>query len=92
MFHQIPYEDGTKEIIKSYRSPLNHRLFDINEINRLNRKINGDDNTDYYKILKSKKTRYKSLELFATGTAAGFHHAGIQNIFINDIDKDCIST
>ena len=83
-----------RKMIKSYRSPLNHRLFDINEINRLNRKINGYDNTDYYKILKSKKTRYKSIELFAGagGTAAGFHHAGIQNIFINDIDKDCIST
>ncbi len=41
-----------RKMIKSYRSSLNHRLFDINEINRLNKKINGDDKTDYYKILK----------------------------------------
>ena len=83
-----------RSMIKSYRSSLNHRLFDVDEINRLNKKINGDDKTDYYKILKSKKTKYNSIELFAGagGTAAGFHNAGINHLIINDIDKDCINT
>ena len=63
--------DGTLNIsigpIKNVKNSINRvkELIDINEINRLNRKINGDDNTDYYKILKSKKTRYKSIELNA---------------------------
>ena len=83
-----------RKMIKSYRSPKNYRLFNLEEIERLNNKINGKDTTNYYTILKSPSTKYKVIELFAGGggTANGFHNAGLQHVHASDIDKDSADT
>jgi len=84
-----------KRLIKATRSELNHRLFDINEIQALHDKISGKSSVNKYKILKSsKKTKYKSIELFAGcgGTAIGFENAGIKHVLLNEWDKNCVAT
>lgn len=84
-----------KGLIKSIRSSNNHRLFDINEVRRLQRKLNNSGSKNNYKILKSnKKTNYKVIELFAGagGTALGFENAGLNHLLLNELDKNACET
>jgi DNA (cytosine-5)-methyltransferase 1 len=84
-----------KGLIKAQRSPQNYRLFNVDEIKRIQSKLSGDHTDNNYKILKeSKKTPYTAIELFAGagGTALGMNHAGIKHIFLNDFDKNCVAT
>lgn len=84
-----------KGLIKSSRSNLNYRVFDLDEVRRLQMKLKGDSTSNKYKILKSKeKSPYKAIELFAGagGTALGLENAGINHILLNEIDKDCSKT
>jgi len=84
-----------KGLIKSDRMERNYRFFNIQEIERLNHKINGDGGENRYKILKRLKgTNYTSVELFAGagGTALGFDNAGINHILLNELDKNACNT
>ena len=83
-----------KGLIKSQRSELNHRVFDINEIERLQLKLNGDTNENNYKIFKSSPTEYKAIDLFAGagGTALGLEHAGFQHEMLVEYDKNAAKT
>lgn len=84
-----------KGLIKATRSDLNHRLFSLDELQRVYNKTNGTHTGNNYKILKSsKKTNYTSIELFAGtgGTALGFENAGIKHVLLNEFDKNCVST
>jgi DNA (cytosine-5)-methyltransferase 1 len=84
-----------KGLIKAQRSPQNYRVFDIEEIERLNNKINGNSSENNYKILSvKKKSKYNSIDLFAGagGTALGLENAGIKHIMLNEIDKYCAET
>lgn len=75
-------------MIKATRDKNNRRLFNVEEISRLQQKLNGKDNTKY-QILKSEK-RYDAtcIDLFAGagGTALGFHNAGLNHVLLNEID------
>lgn len=82
-------------LIKAQRSDQNHRLFNINEIRKLQDKISGKSNGKKFKVLKSStKTNYKVIELFAGagGTALGFENAGLKHELLLDIDKNSIET
>lgn len=84
-----------KGLIKAQRSNYNYRLFDLNEIERVNSKINGSSARNSYKILKSNsKSHYTVIELFAGagGTALGMENAGLQHTFLNDFDRDSTLT
>lgn len=84
-----------KGLIKSSRSNLNYRVFDLEEVRRLQMKLKGDNTFNKYRILKTKKkSLYKAIELFAGagGTALGLENAGINHILLNEIDKDCSKT
>lgn len=84
-----------KGLIKANRSDLNYRLFDIEEIKRIYKKVLGTSSANNYKILKDrKKTKYKTIELFAGtgGTAIGFENAGLNHILLNEWDKNAIET
>jgi len=83
-----------KGLIKSVRNNQNHRVFDLDEIKRLQQKISGKSD-DNYTILKAAKTsKYKVIELFAGagGTALGFENAGLKHILMNEYDQDCVET
>lgn len=85
-----------KGLIKSVRSDKNYRLFDFDEVDRINKKINGlSTEHNNYKILKSdKKTDYSVIELFAGagGTSLGFENAGLNHVLLNEIDKNAAIT
>lgn len=84
-----------KGIIKAHRSNLNHRLFNIEELQRLHSKIFGKSDINNFKILKaSKKSKYKVIDLFAGagGTALGLDNAGLNHVLLNEIDKNSVAT
>jgi DNA (cytosine-5)-methyltransferase 1 len=85
-----------KGLIKSQRTERNYRVFNLEEVERLYNKLNSSENeTNHYKILKSKKrTKYNVVELFAGagGTALGFENAGLNHLMLNEIDKNAAST
>ena len=84
-----------KGLIKSRRSEYNYRLFSIPEIERLNTKDDPNSKKNRYKILKAKKkTKYSVIDLFsgAGGTALGFENAGLNHVFLNEIDNNAVST
>jgi len=84
-----------KGLIKGSRSSLNYRLFNIDELKRLHKKINGKSAKSNYKILVSdKKTKYTSIELFAGcgGTALGLENAGFEHVLLNEFDKNAVAT
>lgn len=82
-------------LIKSMRDGKNRRLFARSELERVQRKMNGDCEC-HYSVLKS-QDHFKSatcIDLFAGagGTALGFHNAGFEHVYLNEIDKDAAQT
>lgn len=83
-----------KGLIKSRRSELNHRVFNLDEVKRLQTKLlSGDDGADF-KVLKSRKTKYSVIELFSGcgGMALGFENAGLKTALVSEIDKWACAT
>ncbi len=84
-----------KGLVKATRSALNHRLFNIAELQRVQSKISGSHEGNNYKILKvKKKSKYGVVELFAGagGTALGFHNAGLKHALLTDWNKNATDT
>ena len=83
-----------KGLIKSSRSPNNHRLFCPAEIVRLKNKLADGGNDSKYEILKSRMSKYTALELFSGcgGMALGFENAGLRNLATVEIDKYAAAT
>ncbi len=82
-------------VIKAYRSKLNHRLFNIEELKRIHNKVFGNSSENNFKILKSKqRSKYKVIDLFAGagGTALGLDNAGLNHVLINEFDKNAATT
>lgn len=81
-------------LIKSKRSELNYRFFDIEEIQRLQKKLNGNSTENNYKILKSKSNKFVSIDLFAGagGTALGLENAGFKHEMLVEFDKHAAAT
>lgn len=85
-----------KGLIKSVRSEQNHRLFSIDEIQRIHDKVSGTGHeANNYRILKTKKpSKYTAIDLFAGagGTALGMEHAGLNHLLLNEYDKHAVAT
>ncbi|MEK9132664.1 MAG: DNA (cytosine-5-)-methyltransferase [Patescibacteria group bacterium] len=84
-----------KGLVKAQRSSLNHRLFNLTEIQLIHNKLFCKSTKSNYKILKSKiKSKYNVIELFAGagGTALGFHNAGLQHSLLVEWDKNAGAT
>lgn len=86
-----------KGLIKASRDARNYRVFDSDEITRLQNKVCGshDLSINNYKILRTDTpSAYKCIELFAGagGTALGMENAGLQHILLNEFDKDAAQT
>ena len=83
-----------KGLIKSSRSPNNHRIFDIDELERVKNKYLDSANHHEFKVLCSEKTKYTAIELFsgAGGLALGLENAGFNSKMLLEIDKDASAT
>ena len=83
-------------LIKATRDKNNRRLFNLEEIERLQSKLNGGDDATEYRVLRSDVSYGEAscIDLFAGagGTALGFHNAGMPHVMLNEIDKDAVAT
>ena len=87
-----------KGLIKSERGSKNERIFDFLELKRAYQKYIETDNLENqkkFKVLKkNKKSRYKTVELFAGagGLALGLENAGLNHQLLVEIDKNAAAT
>jgi len=82
-------------LIKASRDERNYRIFDIDELKRVQQKTSGNHPENNFKILESSILYPVScIDLFAGagGTALGFHNAGISHSMLSEIDKDASAT
>lgn len=83
-----------KKLIKAKRSEHNYRIFDIEELKRIQNKYLGHSSTNNFQVLKDTKTEFGVIELCAGagGMALGFENAGLRTKLLVEIDKDCVNT
>lgn len=83
-------------IIRSQRNEHGHRLFDLEEIERVQKKSSVREITKpNFKVLKnSQKNGLNSIDLFAGagGTALGLSNAGFEHLLLSEIDKNASAT
>lgn len=83
-------------LIKASRDDRGKRLFNMVEIERLQRKLSGVNDGQPFCVLTSDRIfpAATCIDLFAGagGTALGFHNAGIPHVFLNEFDKDAVAT
>lgn len=83
-------------LIKAKRDKNRRRLFNMTEIERLQRKLNGDGDQSEFKVLKSDETFEGAtcIDLFAGagGTALGFSNAGFRHTFLNEFDSKAVES
>ena len=79
-------------LIKSTRDKNQKRMFNLAELHRLRRKLNGEGDSTDYQILRADETFDDAtcIDLFAGagGTALGFSNAGINHVLLNEFDKN----
>ena len=79
-------------LIKSTRDKNLKRMFNLAELHRLRRKLNGEGDSTDYQILRADETFDDAtcIDLFAGagGTALGFSNAGINHVLLNEFDKN----
>ncbi len=82
-------------LIKGSRDSNNYRVFDLEEVKRLQNKLLGTSLENNFKILISpRKTQFKTIELFTGtgGTALGLENAGLNNVLMVEIEKNAVAT
>ena len=79
-------------LIKSTQDKNQKRMFNLAELHRLRRKLNGEGDSTDYQILRADETFDDAtcIDLFAGagGTALGFSNAGINHVLLNEFDKN----
>jgi DNA (cytosine-5)-methyltransferase 1 len=84
-----------KGLIKGTRDSSNVRIFDVAELKRAHSKYIGGNVATKFKVLKTtKKTKFKTVELFAGagGLALGLENAGLNHELLVEIDKNAAAT
>lgn len=84
-----------KGLIKAHRGQKNERLFDLNELKRVEDKYQGGKSSNKFRVLKVRnKTEFSTVELFAGagGLALGLENAGFQHKLLVEIDKSAAQT
>jgi DNA (cytosine-5)-methyltransferase 1 len=82
-------------LIKASRNERNHRVFNLEELRRVQQKTSGHHSENNYKVLQSgDKGLATCIDLFsgAGGTALGLHNAGISHTLLAELDKDAAAT
>ncbi|MGK7872986.1 MAG: DNA (cytosine-5-)-methyltransferase [Xenococcaceae cyanobacterium] len=83
-----------KKLIRAKRSENNYRLFELEELRRIQNKYLGHETSVEFQVLKSRKTKFNVIELFSGcgGMALGFENAGLTTKLLVEIDKNCVDT
>ena len=83
-----------KKLIRAKRSENNYRLFDLEELWRIQNKYLGLGNNAEFQVFRSEKTKFNVIELFSGcgGMALGFENAGLKTKLLVEIDKNSVHT
>ena len=84
-----------KGLIRAQRSENNHRLFDPQELKRVQAKyLDGPTTETAWRVLHSDPTPYTGIELFAGagGMALGLANAGLQDKLLVEWDEQAVAT
>ena len=83
-------------LVKATRDKNSKRLFNLEEIKRLQKKLNGEGEQAPFQVLKAQKPFQKAtcIDLFAGagGTALGFANAGLSHVYLNENNKKAVAT
>ena len=84
-------------IIRAERNAAGHRIFDTEEIQRVEQKRHCREvsDVDQYKVLRASENKlYSSIDLFAGGggTASGLENAGFSHQLLSEIDPSAAQT
>lgn len=83
-------------LIKAKRDKNQKRLFNLDEIVRLQKKLNGEGEQVSFQVLKSDTVFEDAtcIDLFAGagGTALGFANAGLSHTLLNEFDAKAVAT
>lgn len=83
-------------LIKATRDKNGKRLFNLKEIQRLQRKLNGEGEEASFRVLKEDSAIEKAtcIDLFAGagGTALGFANAGLSHVYLNEFNAKAAAT
>lgn len=82
-----------KGLIRAKRSEHNHRLFNIEEVERVAKQLAGIAGPKL-EVLRASKTNFTSVDLFAGGggTALGLENAGFKHLLLSELDKSACET
>jgi DNA (cytosine-5)-methyltransferase 1 len=83
-----------KGLVKTNRSENGHRLFSVQELERLKHKLAGGAGQVFSVLKAAKSTSYQVVELFAGagGLALGLENAGLKSKLLVEIDKNAVAT
>jgi len=83
-----------KTLIISRRLANGARLFNLNQVINVNKKISGEKFNIQYNVHESRPTKYSVIELFAGagGLALGLSNAGLKSKMLVEIDADAVKT
>ncbi len=85
-----------KGLIRASRDANNYRIFNLEEVTRLNDKVKGTSKlSNNYRILKAPASvSIRSVDLFAGcgGTALGLENAGVEHVMLVERDRDAVAT
>ena len=83
-----------KGLIKSHRDVHNHRVFSVDEVNRVHLQQQNQHEQAFHVLHASTQSNYQSIELFAGagGLALGFENAGLHHSLLVEIDKHAVAT
>lgn len=83
-------------LVKASRDKNGKRLFNVEEIDRLKKKLNGEGESIPFTVLKVEEMFQQAtcIDLFAGagGTALGFANAGLNHVFLNEFDANAAET
>lgn len=83
-------------LVKASRDRNGKRLFNVDEIDRLKKKLNGEGEAIPFTVLESDTVFQQAtcIDLFAGagGTALGFANAGLNHTFLNEFDANAVET
>ena len=84
-----------KGLVKSARDTHNYRVFSVDELKRLQSKLNSSESHSKYQVIQtSRMSPFTSVELFAGagGLSLGFENAGIHGQMFVEYDKNPVAT